>query len=102
MANLTEDIRSDLTKIFSERNEVVAEDNKLTVNIQSFIEWFFSERDDYIDFAVGIVNSLNKGEPVIITPESLFNSAQYVPGWIVNGGDHDKEYSPSELTLVSD
>lgn len=97
-----EDIRDDLTKIFSERNEVVTEDSDLTVTFQDFIEWFFVGRSDYINFAAGIVKSLKEGDSVTITPQSLFDDAEYIPGHIVDGGDEDKEYSPSELTLTGD
>lgn len=51
-----EDIRDDLTKIFSERNEVVTEDSDLTVTFQDFIEWFFVGRSDYINFPRALSN----------------------------------------------
>jgi hypothetical protein len=38
MNNLTEDIRSDLTKIFSERNEVVAEEHVPSETVAEYAE----------------------------------------------------------------
>jgi hypothetical protein len=103
MNNLTEDIRSDLTKIFTERHEQpIQEENGLTVDSGMFLDWFFSDKDDYMWLANDILEQVKKGTNVVVktSAQSIFNSAEYIPGNLVQGGDENREYPPDELTLV--
>lgn len=91
----------ELAGIFkSSVEEVINEEpESMSVDFNDFMQWFFTEDEDYLSFASEAIQSIKANGFVKYEKIDMFNRAEYVPGRFVTGGDEDGEYHPSELTL---
>jgi len=91
----------ELAGIFrNDTEEVINEEPEpMSVDFNDFMQWFFTEDEDYLSFASEAIQSIKANGFVKYEKIDMFNRAEYVPGRFVTGGDEDGEYHPSELTL---
>jgi len=82
MANsLMEDIRSDLAKIFSEKEEVVSEAGQkpvLEVNPGMFVEWVYNDREERQELGNNVIGSLAVDGKFSMTLDEVFEGIGFL------------------------
>jgi hypothetical protein len=73
---------------------------KKQVTKSSFLDWYFSEKDDLLNFARWMIDDLTKTNGVYISIQDLFSGCGYIPASIVENDDTDNEYLPEECELI--
>jgi hypothetical protein len=73
------------------------------VKASKFLNWYFSELDDYSTFGMKSVLSLSEHGILSLSIVDIFNDCGYIPTSICEYKDSDKyEYLPSELLFEDD
>jgi hypothetical protein len=73
------------------------------VKASKFLNWYFSDLDDYSTFGMKSVLSLSEHGSVSLSIVDIFNDCGYIPTSICEYKDSDKdEYLPSELLFEDD
>ena len=80
---------------------------KAKVNNSKFINWYFTDKDDYMTIAGEIVNQLLFDGSATTTTQELMDSCGYIPKHIVENNeecvllqDADGEYQPCDCKLI--
>ena len=76
---------------------------KKKVNRKKFLNWYFSDKDEYTILGSSIVSELEDDRRVVVTAQSILDSCGYIPAFLVinsKAKDRDKEYEPNEIELV--
>lgn len=73
---------------------------KARLKKRNFIEWFVDYEDDLIIVAALVKNHLMVNN--VVTTETLFETAGYIPANICEGfsEDSEEEFDPSEVELI--
>lgn len=72
--------------------------NKVTKS--AFLNWYFSDQDDYSSAMNGLLDSLLNEGRFTITTQELFDSCGFIPQYICEVAG-DEEYSPIEVELIN-
>ena len=56
---------------------------KYGVNANDFLDWFFSEREDYTNLGMTIVEELKTEKTVRTTVKSIFDQCGYIPSHLL-------------------
>ena len=73
------------------------------VKASKFLEWYFSESDDYIAFGMKSAMALFENGKISVSVVDLFNDCGYIPSDICEQKDEQyKEYIPSDLLFEDD
>lgn len=90
-------------------DDVVIEEMKGSITASSFIEWYFSDEDDYRDLGRDVVFNLKTNGYFNITVKELFDSCGYIKAQICTvfdiedpNIDEDYEFQPEDLIFIDD
>ncbi len=70
------------------------------VNKNDFLDWFFSDNEDFINFGNHIKSQLKKEGFTSITIRSLFDDCGYIAGDLIEDNKEGKDYSPKDCELI--
>lgn len=76
----------------------------LTVKASRFLEWFYSDNDDYKALGRDIVNMFKSQGHVNLIVREVYDSCGYISSCIVDGyvGDFETEFDPSDVEFIDD
>ena len=76
----------------------------LTVKASRFLEWFFSDDDDYKALGRDMVNMFKSQGHVNLIVREVYDSCGYIPSCIVDGyvGDFETEFDTSDVEFIDD
>lgn len=77
---------------------------KVKLKKKRFLDWYFSDTDDYIHLAIKILKQLKHEGKSSITIEEIFEGCSELPDYIMENHDEDNEigayYYISEIELI--
>lgn len=78
--------------------------DKLQVKASAFLDWMYSDQDDYSSFAGQMLYVLRKQGNISITIKDIYDAAEYVTSDIVEGytGEYTRDFETSEVELIDD
>ncbi len=75
---------------------------KIKVKESDFLSWYFSDLDDILTFGRNMITELQHQGFVKESIQSLLDRCGYIPGYISENPDDDKEYDPADIELISE
>ena len=76
--------------------------SKLKVSAKALIEWYLEDKYDLIHFARGVREDLLMGKTVVTSPQTIFDSIEFVPYCQVPDDLLNKEIPLSECEIIYD
>ena len=73
---------------------------KIKVKASKFLNWYFSDLDELLEFGREMVSELQSEGYVKETVQGILDRCGYIPGYITENPDDENEYDPSEIELV--
>jgi hypothetical protein len=73
---------------------------KIKVTEENLLNWYFSDSDDILIFGRNIISELQKEGKSKWTVQDVLSICDYIPGFITENGEDDKEYNPKEVELI--
>lgn len=86
------------TKTAQEMNNI--KKNKVTAS--KFLNWYFSSSDDVKSLGERAIKMMLDEGFVNISARQLFDETSYIPSFICEGEEMDKEYDPTEVEFIND
>lgn len=74
---------------------------KIKVKELNFLNWYFSDAEDVLAFARNMINELKSEGFIKESVQSLLDRCKYIPGYISENPNDDKEYDPEDVELIS-
>jgi len=75
---------------------------KIKVKESDFLSWYFSDHEDILAFGRNMITELQSQGFVKESVQSLLDRCGYIPGYISENSDDDKEYDPEDVELISE
>jgi hypothetical protein len=73
---------------------------KVKLKKSVFLDWYFSDLEDYEIFAKNLVSDLKKFGKAKTSVKELVSGCGYIPGFITEKQD-SKEYDPEKIKLIN-
>lgn len=68
-----------------------------------FLAWYLSGENDILTLGLYVLSQLTDHGKVEVSVEKLFNSCEYIPGFLVEGKeDSHEDFIPEDLKLIND
>jgi len=77
--------------------------SKVKLKKQRFLDWYFTEPDDYLIFAKNIISELRTDGKAKTSIRELLDGCGELPNYIMedhNEEDEDAYYCPTEIKLI--